>query len=565
MSLYAPRAIKVSPSCGCTLTRASVTAFTPENIESEAFKEHHVLNQLSKAMEAKRLGVPESPLAMLMRGTIHKIDPDDVTKIKVGRQSLVAPFIMRPQRTVINDNYFTVTDGVAGSSSEIAAHSGAWLITVGQHTTGSWHTKIPNMERYFLPGSNIFIENWDNPSNKNLQRVSFKVVSSVNADNGGRSLAAVLVVPNLTSAQYTALSSGDKLAYNPTFGLLQIGASNVADYEDYCYNPPVNNDMGQIVNWFGTYRSSRCMDDEYKRMIEAVFSGKVNEYQKLFQWTPIEDQNKQAAAFEQKRRINNFLYGQRINASQTTSTYTSLPQITDPEDSNCVLGYKAEPLGIYTILGDNNRIVDMQGSALNFDSVMETLYDLKRNRGADGTTVDTIDALTDRYTFADTHAMMSKYYKSRYGVNYEKHFQVGQKLVFDNEVLFNYNVYDIPDHGVQLAVFHDQSYDDRIAATPNTAATAGDNFKARSRRFDMFDWSDIATGVLETNTVTRKHPNPDVMESYKCRMAANVKEYKLMSETVTNFLDRPSRHASYQNFSDGCPSLTYKDCAPTAQ
>ena len=72
----------------------------------------------------------------------------------------------------------------------------------------------------------------------------------------------------------------------------------------------------------------------------------------------------------------------------------------------------------------------------------------------------------------------------------------------------------------------------------------------------MLDWSDINVGIAGTNSVTRKHPNVDAQELYKCRMEANVKEYTLKSTRWTTMLDRPQRHLIVENFSDALPKLT---------
>jgi len=72
----------------------------------------------------------------------------------------------------------------------------------------------------------------------------------------------------------------------------------------------------------------------------------------------------------------------------------------------------------------------------------------------------------------------------------------------------------------------------------------------------LLDWSDIRVGVAGTNSVTRRNPAPEVMDAYRCRMNAVIKEYSLRSTTWTTMLDRPQRHLIIQNFSDAKPSVT---------
>jgi len=112
-------------------------------------------------------------------------------------------------------------------------------------------------------------------------------------------------------------------------------------------------------------------------------------------------------------------------------------------------------------------------------------------------------------------------------------------------------------------VFHDQFFDDHLSAakqsggadldgtTITTAAKA-----ALGRHLWFLDWSDINVGIAGTNSVTRKHPNVEAQELYKCRMEANVKEYQLKSTRWTTMVDRPQRHLVVRNFNDTLPKLS---------
>jgi hypothetical protein len=64
----------------------------------------------------------------------------------------------------------------------------------------------------------------------------------------------------------------------------------------------------------------------------------------------------------------------------------------------------------------------------------------------------------------------------------------------------------------------------------------------------FIDWSDVKIGIAGTNSVTRKWPKPEVMESYKCRMAHKETEYSLRSTKWTTMMDVPARHLIVENF-----------------
>ena len=138
--------------------------------------------------------------------------------------------------------------------------------------------------------------------------------------------------------------------------------------------------------------------------------------------------------------------------------------------------------------------------------------------------------------------------------------------------MFNYNIYDLPDIGCQLAVFHDPMFDDliNVGAKFNLEATGGydkqkleddstdvfvDNddftrFKSTSRSLWLVDWSDVKIGIAGTNSVTRSQPHPEVDRLYSCRMESVKRTFNLRSTKWTTMVDRPHRHLIIENFSE---------------
>jgi hypothetical protein len=126
--------------------------------------------------------------------------------------------------------------------------------------------------------------------------------------------------------------------------------------------------------------------------------------------------------------------------------------------------------------------------------------------------------------------------------------------------MFNYNLYDIPEVGIQWAVFHDPFFDDHLSAFP--ATVSGVNFKARGRNLWFLDFSDMVIGIGKTMSVRRKTPDEATNSLYNCVITANHKEFNLRSQKWTAMLDRPQRHLIIHNFSDACPTVTAQsDCS----
>ena len=559
---FLPRIVSVDSSTGCTLTNASIKGMTPAEFEGLSNKEIDLARVIASAAEAKMLGVQEKGFASLLRSSITNIKPL-LSQQKVETQSMILPYIQRRQRSYINSNYFAGSGGQAASGAgQNGLHAGAWEVTVDLGES-PWKTNLSLIDRYFLPGSTVIVSSWD--SSKKAKDLVYKVVSAADATpQGGAAKATLILEPNITEAGFNNLDPTGKAAYQFEVGVVQTGANSVNDYEEWCQNQPADLSNQLIVNWLQTTRESRIVDDQYKATLEAIMTGKTNPFLQNFVYQPIAEQNKRASQLSDEAWLRSVWYGQKINENQTPETYMNLPAVTDPEGvrsgsasfgSDCVLEYKSNALGIHTQLRDANRVVDNQGAVLDLDYLFQQLYYLKRHREADGDSISVIDVMTDRITANNIFTVMNNYYKAKYGWDTVRNADINQKIEHKGIMLFNYNMYDIPEVGVQLAVFHDQYFDDLISATPKSDGTNND-FQSRSRALWMLDWSDIKVGIAGTNSVTRRNPSPEVMDAYRCRMNAVIKEYSLRSTTWTTMLDRPERHLIIQNFSSDNPTVT---------
>jgi hypothetical protein len=554
-----PRYAKVSSACGCTLTNLSIRGLTPAEIENLQNKEIDLARIVLQATEAKALGVQERGLGMLLRSSIKDIKPQLSTQ-KVGLQSIVLPYIMRPQEGYINANYFTVQSADAPADAGVSGlHPGAWDLTL--FLSNSWlKSDLESLERYFLPGNTLIVLTWDNTTAKNAQTLVFTIARAVNADTDIKK-AKVTVYPNINATDWAALSSDAKALLKPTFGVAQTGANSIHDKESWCYEQPADMSKKLLVNWIQTSRTSRCVDEDYMRILDAIMKGKVNEYQRGFVWQSLADQNKRKAMLEEDAWYKSVFFGQAIDtAKQTPNTYDSLPTVADVADPTCPRDYKANALGIFTLLSECNRVIDLNGNALDLDYIFDQLYYLMQHRMASGDSISVIDSMTDRWTADNIFNAMVKYYKAKYQWDTTRFAKIGEKITHDNVVLFNYDIYDIKKIGVQWAVFHDPYFDHLIAAFPDDVAGTDRNFKDRARNLWFIDWSDISIGVAGTMSVTRKQPDPETNALYQCVMVANVKTFNLRSQKWTVMVDRPHRHLIMHNFSDACPKVFPVGC-----
>lgn len=555
------RTVAIDSSCGCTLTRATITGLTPTDIVNFANSEIDMARLVLEAREAKILGVPERGLNMLLKGKIQNIKPEMVIQ-KISGQSIIQPFIMRTQPSFINDNYFKIDSGTptpgAGTGTLPAS---AWNIKV--ELGGAWINDggISKLEQSFVVGSTIIVHTWDNIVSKTALTLQFTILASVNADAGGVFKATVTIAPNLTAAEWTALTEVQKDSYQPTFGVCQTSANNVDDRESYCNQQRSDVNRRIILNWTQTVRSTICSQMSYEEVLDAILSGKVNDYLKGFKYLDLAAQEKQKMARADREWLNSVMYGQIINGNQTEANWRSLPQVIDPIDATCVLGYKANALGYFTLLNNCNRVIDLGGGKLSLDYIINTiLYPLRRQRQGDGDSIQVIDSMTNRYMSAIIFETMTKYYTAKYGINITRYFTANQKIEHDGFLFYQYNTYDVQEAGVQWAVFVDDYFNDFVDSF--NQAIVGWDFKTRANSIWFIDWSDISVGVMNTNSVVRKWPSidPVTVEAYKCVIQPNVSTYRLTSKTYTPLLDRPNRHLIIHNFQFACPIVTIPGC-----
>jgi len=610
-----PRALVVDDSCGCTLTKASFRAMTKDMFEGQGFDEVGMARVIAQTKEARLAGAQERTLTDLLLSR-HVSLP---TAKGGGSESIIAPFSLVPQRNTLNPHYFQVYAGsipatgdsaiasggtvleatattgggaalpMEGSSSAAIANTMAWTLKVylgpdpGSGITTQNFNKgaIDNIGRFFLPGMYIMVETNGNGiinapgADSDSYSVQMKVIGAQSLTGqtvnsvAGFETAEVIVVPSVdgtTWAGYegtgpvvsgTAAQKLVKQKHQPIAGTLSVMANSVSDYESYCHQGPALNDLNLIEYWQQTMRWTHCFNDEYLKALEAPYA---SDWFKKFRSLPLAQQRKQQEQLHERAFYNTVFYGQAINDKQTVNGYTDLPKVYDSADASCHLEYKANTLGIRTQLDACGRVHPGANQALNIDTILEAAYALKRERENTAGTIETIDCMTDRFTAAKVHDIMIKYYKAKYSADITLFIQANQKLTdtVTGKVKYTYNKYDIPDHGLSLAVFTDPYFDDRLTATIGAPTALATGMKTRARTFWMIDWSDIAINIIKTNSVRRK--TDEANDIYNCVIQPNVNHYILNSKTFEVRVGNTNRHVVIENFTDGCPSLTVAGC-----
>lgn len=549
-----------------TLTKANINGVTPQWIEDRAADGYLEAAFLYRqALMGGVSGVRESNLVdLLLSRAKGKKSGVHLTEQNIGKsKSFFLPYILREKEDVINAYAFQITGGVANANAgttvgDITYHPGSWKVTVtnsdgisfgdGDHAA-RYKSDIKEIQRFFLQDEHVVVLNL---SSAGAAQEPYFVIE--NAVRVNETSCDVYIRPLVTATGWASWTAAQKEVYQPTAGVVQIGANSVSDYESWCQNQPVDMSRRLQAFWFGTSRFTRTWDDEYEKLLKYIFEGKVNIFLEKFKQLPATEQNKRMYQMYLRKWMTSVFWGQPINEHQTVETYQNLPQVTDPR-TGTFLHYKANAIGLYPQLQACNRVVDNQGQPLNFNVIEEQIYALKRYReGRTGQTVEDIDVMVDRHTANKIHSLMGQYYQKKYGVTWQQQFGPNDPIKFgENRSLWYRRSYEFDEAGVVLHVIQEPWMTDfRSHFSPG--------IRNRANFMWFIDWSDFTLGIAETAKRRSETPDLESDPDYKCVIKANYTHYDMESTTYCPMIGDESSHLVYTNFSDDCPTYTATVC-----
>lgn len=585
-----PRLIVVDDAM--SLTRANYTGWNQSDIESQMFRETGLDKIIAQTKEARMAGTKQRTLQDLL---LSRHAP-----MKVGtggaNPSIIQPFRLIPRQNRINPGYFRVSAGVATGAGDasiggpgVAQPAGCtalWTVRINNGSIDadsspfakSPNNVLKNIEKFFMSRHAVTLESVNTTTGAHTVAV-MKVIASINvnaneacvvlapnrsfqgdsgtyATNGSISNPLYPLGGNLGSATagwYESASSAAKAPYQPTIGIIKIGANSVSDYEQYGSALPGTNPYGLIEYWKQTARWVHKYNDEYVKALEAATT---SEGLKKFRLLPLAKLRAQQEKMQEDFFFETCFYGDIINENQTSSNWFNLPQIQDPawaasgETGTLPIEYISNTIGIRPQIAAAGNVLDALNGPLDLDALFEAGYYVKREReGESGAEVTEIDIMTDlRFTRPLLRQIMTKYYKAKYGLdNITGYAQINQKITFNGAVMFSYDAYDLPDYGYTLNVFSDQYFDDKVAFFQNAQKSAG-------RGIWMIDWSDIAVNVIRAASVPRTNNLADNV--YKYVIQQNVQHVLLNSKTFEVAVGNTNRHRIIENYSSAGPKLT---------
>lgn len=553
------RVVKWTAANSTSLTRATISPLTPGEFEDMDHKELAVMKAYEDAAEARLVGYKPHSLDSLLFSSIGKLKQTPGTK-NVDRFSANLPYVIRKQESQYHYDYFRILSGEAdpGAGTD-GVHTGSWNITVSVNDDTLYGNRVTDIHRAFVPGNYLYIDSADMAGDGSSRATAHKITASVAGGTSGQ--AVVTIRPLFTESGWGDLTDGQKAVQQPTFGVLHLGTNSINDEEAWCGQLPSDLAKHSIVDYLQVSRYTFKFNKEYEDTLKRILvDGKVNSYLSAFRAIPLAEQNRQAYAHHMAQWRNSIFYGQPINELQSPEHYASAAidsdedaLVRDPENSS-VLTYKANALGIRTLLSNASQVIDMKGAALSLDLLFELCYNVKKNREVGGSgEVELIDLMTDKDTADGIARVLIRFLKEQYGTEIHQNFEQGKVMDEQGAIHFTYNRYHIPQFGVVIGVFVQNYFTDRVQSFPRgTGGTHGtQDLRSRGASIWAIEWPDINIAMAGANSNKVENKGKvwqSAHKDYACIITPNTEWVDLRSRTWTVQLGDANRHFMIENY-----------------
>lgn len=554
-------------TCG-TITRASMAHLTPSQLV-DLFKPSGLFADMDAwfrtSFEMKACGTLVNGLYdWLMSSQRNMGSLVDKTTIDRG-PSLLHPFVLGRQDSVINKEYWAISTGWANS-----AYTGEVTgpLTAAQKALGGATDRVVRVisrygidldSKWFVSKDRVMV--FGRTAGGSPTKGQWKVLASA-LEDGGTSYVDVLL---------TSENSGSATLYDtaPTSGVLISLGNNVNDFESWCNNRPTLDPRKRVPFWVQTMRRTRCVDSEYQNVFARLMES--NEYFRQFGDLPLAERNRQDEEKFQRDFINAFFFNKPISSNQTMALWQSLEQITtvtgptvDPGLGGKLVAYRANMVGIYEQLKACDRVRDLQNNKLNFYEFLDEIYNIVRSRKSQGKEAGSIDVYTDSVTAANFESAAIAYYKVEYGDILRIVIEKGA-----NPLGFNWRSYEFKrPQGVKVNIITHEWFDDFVNAMDTEGVASSGRFMAI---LDMGKPSGSRGGTIYPGMITSNSKMRTLGEleklaaldaTFACTMEHVTEQINLTSQTCTAVCECPSNSLWIEGIFDGVPDTTGRSANP---
>lgn len=471
--------------------------------------------------------------------------------------SLLFPFVLGRQDSIINHEYWSINGGWANSAYLGSASNP--VLTSADLALGAATDRVIRVQsnygidldpKWFINRDRVYIFGRANGS---FTQGQWKVLAS----EVGADLSYIDVLITSENGGTTTLFDAA-----PTSGVLVAGGNNVNDFESWCGNRVTLDPRRRVPFWYQTMRRARQVDSEYKKYFARMMES--NEYFEEFGDLPLAERNRQDEEEFQKRWVNSFFWGKPISAYQNLNNWQSLDKIltvtgqnTDPGLGGKLIAYRANMIGVIEQLRQCGQFLDLQNTSLNLYDMFAAIYQIVRARKSQGKTAENIDIFTDSLTAANFETAMINYYRKEYGDIVRLNIEQGA-----NELGFNWRTYNVKyPIGVKINIVTQEYFDDQASAFATASISS-------SGRFYMIlemgkpgpRGGTIYPGTIASNKKVRTLGELEKLAAidptFACVMENPTNEISLVSETCTAVCECPLNNLVFAGVADGIPDTT---------
>lgn len=553
-----------------SITRSSVAFLTPSQLE-DLFKPSGLFADMQgwfeTAFEMQMCGIKRNGLydwLMSSRRDMGHL----VTVQNVDRgPSLLFPFVLARQDSVINDEYWAITQGQA-QSGYTAGVTGP--LTAPQLALGVAGDRVIRVvsrygldldAKYFLSADRIFI--LSRGGNGVSQRGQWKVLASA---------AEVATHPSFVDVLITSENTGSSTAWNSaptTASVVLIGANNVHDAEAYCLNRPTRDPRRRVPFWYQTMRRARAVDSEYEKIFAMLMEN--NKYFQQFGDLPLAERNRQDEEMFQRSWIRSFFFGKALNQNQTLANWQSLPDIQSVVGSfvntglqGKLLAKRANMIGVREQLMACGQVTDLQNNNLNWYEFLDANYNIMRSRDSQGKVVTDLDWFTDSAYAAQLETAMVNYLNLEYGNTVRIVIEKGT-----NELGFMWRTFEVKfPAGLRINIISHKFFDDLVnAANAEGIDSTGRLLLCLEMGKSGPKGGTIYPGMIATNRKVRMLGELEniarIDPTYACVMQVPTERINLTSETCTAVVECPSNSQWIEGIPFAVPITSGKTLNPT--
>lgn len=553
-----------------TITRASMANLTPTSLEA-LFKPGGLYADMDAwfqtAFEMKACGTKVNGLYDWIMSSYRSIGMlQNVQKVDRG-PSLLFPFVLARQDSVINKEFWAITAGYA---------NGAYVASVTGPLAAADKTYAATLDANYRIVRVITRYGFDMDAKwfNDRDRIQiFGIAANGQSTRGQWRVAAAAAAADSSYVDVALVSenagSSTAWATAPTAGLLLRGGNNVNDFESFCANRPTQDPRKRVPFWYKTDRRIRSVDSEYMKVFERLMES--NEWFRAFGDLPISERNRQDEVDFQHNWLVDFFFGKPISANQTMALWESLESITTVSSNfvNTGLGGKliakrANVIGVREQMQACGQVRDLHNQILNFYEFLDENYRIMRARKSQGKQVTSLDWFTDAVYAAEFETAVINYYRQEYGDIVRVNIETGS-----NSFGFNWRTFEVKfPVGVKINIVTHEFFNDLADAA---AAEAVDS----SGRFLLCleigkpgpSGGTIYPGILATNrkvrTVGELENLARMDRTFACTMEHITEEITLISQTWTAIVECPANSVWIEGIRDGVPVVTGKTKNPT--